>query len=111
MNIKKSALMVAMGLVLAGSVAVAGASADTPWQANHPGRVEVNHRLANQSERIRAERRAGEISGAKAHRLRIADRHVLRQERRMAARHGGHLTRAEHHRLNREENKVGGRIG
>jgi hypothetical protein len=110
MNIKKTALMAVLGVMLTGS-AVTAASAETPWQANHPARVEVNHRLANQAARISAERRAGEISARKAHRLRVADRHILRQERRMARMHGGHLTRAQVHRLNREENKVSGRIG
>jgi hypothetical protein len=110
MNIKKTVLMAALGVMLTGS-AVTAASAETPWQANHPARVEVNHRLANQAARISAERRSGEISARKAHRLRVADRHILRQERRMARMQGGHLTRAQVHRLNREENRAGGRIG
>ena len=111
MNIQKTALLALMGVVLAGGAAVSGASAETPWQANHPARVEVNHRLMNQRVRINEERRAGDISARKAERLRIADRHILRQERRMAARHGGHLTRAQVHRLNREENRVSRHIG
>jgi hypothetical protein len=110
MNIKKTALMAILGVVLTGAAA-GGASAETPWQANHPARVEVNHRLANQERRITAERRAGVISVRKAHRLRAADYRVLRQERRMAAMHRSHLTRAQVHRLNREENKVSARIG
>jgi hypothetical protein len=110
MNMKKAALMALMGVTLAGG-AVTAASAETPWQANHPARVEVNHRLANQAVRVRAERRAGDISARKARLLRIADRHILRQERRMASRHGGHLTRAHVHRLNREENRVSRHIG
>ncbi|HEX4180654.1 MAG TPA: hypothetical protein VHY32_07665 [Caulobacteraceae bacterium] len=110
MNMKKTALMALMGVVLAGG-AVTAASAETPWQANHPARTEVNHRLANQAMRVRAERRDGVISARKAERIRIADRHILRQERRMAARHGGHLTRAQAHRLNREENHVSRHIG
>jgi hypothetical protein len=110
MNIKKTAMMAILGVMLTGS-AVTVASAETPWQANHPARVEVNHRLANQAARISAERRAGVISARKAHRVRVADRHILRQERRMARMHGSHLTRAQVHRLNREENKVSGRIG
>lgn len=110
MNIKKTALMAVLGVMLTGT-AVTTASAETPWQANHPRRVEVNHRLQNQAERISAARQAGEISARKAHRLRVADHHILRQERRMARMHGGHLTRAEQHRLNREENRTSARIG
>ena len=104
-------VLTAVAATVALACLTAPAFADTPWQANHPARVEVNHRLANQAARISAERRAGEISARKAHRLRVADRHILRQERRMARMHGGHLTRAQVHRLNREENKVSGRIG
>ena len=110
MNAKKSALLVIMGLMLAGSAAT-GASAETRWQADHPRRVEVNHRLKTQAVRIREERREGELSARKAHRLNIADRHIVRQERRMASMHRGHLTRAQQHRLNREENKTSRQIG
>jgi len=89
---------------------VAGAAspalAQTPWQAHHPRRAEVNHRLANQNHRIAAERRAGEISGPKARLLHAQDRWVRAQERVEASRHGGHITRAEKRHLNREENKV-----
>ncbi len=110
MNAKKNALLVVMGLMLAGSAATA-ASAETPWQANHPRRVEVNHRLQTQNLRIREERRAGEITPAKARRLHAADRRIARQERRFARHDGGHITGAEQHRLNREENKVSRKIG
>jgi len=110
MNAKKNALLVVMGLVLAGS-AVTSAFADTTWQANHPRRVEVNHRLANQNSRIHEERREGELTGRQAHRLHVADHHIRRQERRFARHDGGHITRAEQHRLNREENKVSRQIG
>ncbi len=110
MNVKKNALLVVMGLVLAGS-AGASAFADTPWQANHPRREEVNQRLANQNHRIREERRHGELSARQAHRLHAEDRSIRRQERRLARHDGGHITRAEQHRLNREENKVSGQIG
>ena len=99
-----------MGLVLAGS-AVTGASAETRWQADHPRRVEVNHRLAHQYARIREERREGELTARQAHRLHAEDHAVRRQERRLARADGGHITRAEQHRLNREENKVSRQIG
>ena len=110
MNVKKTALLVAMGLLMAGS-AVTAASADTTWQANHPRREEVNQRLQNQNARIHQERREGELNARQAHRLHMADRHIRRQERRFARHDGGHITRGEQHRLNREENKVSGQIG
>lgn len=89
----------------------APAFAQTQWQANHPRRVEVNSRLANQNARIHQEVRSGQISRAKAARLHAADHRIRRQERRMASRHDSHLTRREDARLNREENHVSRRIG
>ena len=89
----------------------APAMADTPWQAQHPRREEVNSRLANQHSRIHQEVKEGEMSHAQAARLHHADHRMRAQERRMAARHGGHLTHREQARLNREENHVSRRIG
>ncbi len=109
MNTRKI-IIVAMGLVMAAGAA-STASAETSWQRDHPRRVEVNHRLANQNARIHQERREGEMSAAKAHRLHLADRRIRAQERRDAARHDTHLTKAEDHRLNREENRVSQHIG
>ena len=57
----KTLIVAAMGVALAGSAAVTGASAETAFQAHHPRRVEVNHRLAVQNLRIRQERREGLI--------------------------------------------------
>jgi hypothetical protein len=87
------------------------ALADSGWQANHPRRVEVNSRLANQHARIHQEVRQGELSHAQAARLHQADHRIRTQERRMAARHDGHLTKHAQRRLNREENHVSRRLG
>jgi hypothetical protein len=110
MNAPTKLTLAALGLVaaLAGST---GASADTTWQAHHPGREQVNHRLIRQNHRITAERREGEISRGQAHALRAEDRGIRGQERYFASQHHGHLTRVEHRRLNREENGVSGQIG
>ena len=89
----------------------APAMADTPWQAHHPRREEVNNRLANQNARIHQEVKEGEMSHGKAARLHAADHRIRLQERRMAARNGGHITRREQARLNRRENHVSHRIG
>ncbi|MGH8181788.1 MAG: hypothetical protein ACRETR_12515 [Steroidobacteraceae bacterium] len=89
----------------------APAMADTPWQAQHPRREEVNNRLSNQHARIHQEVKEGEMSHARAARLHRADHGIRRQERRMAARHDGHVTHREQARLNREENHVSRRIG
>ena len=89
----------------------APAMADTPWQAHHPRREQVNNRLGNQNARIHQEVKEGEMSHAKAARLHAADHRIRTQERRMAARNGGHITRHEQARINREENHVSRRIG
>lgn len=89
----------------------APAMADTPWQAHHPRREQVNNRLGNQNARIHEEVKEGEMSHAKAARLHRADHRIRMQERRMAARNDGHITKREQHRLNREENRVSHRIG
>ena len=99
--------------VLTGLMAISATSAmaDTQWQDQHPGRVEVNHRLANQDHRIRNEVRRGEISRQEAHRLHRQDHQIRREERRMAAQHGGYLTGQEHRALNQQENNVSRHIG
>jgi hypothetical protein len=89
----------------------APAMADTPWQAHHPRREQVNNRLGRQNARIHREVREGEMSRAKAARLHHADRGIRRQERRMAVRNGGYITKRQQARINREENHVGRRIG
>ena len=89
----------------------APAMADTPWQARHPRREEVNNRLANQHARIHQEVREGELSHGQAARLHRTDHRIRMQERHMAARHDGHITRREQARINREENHVSRRIG
>jgi hypothetical protein len=89
----------------------APAMADTPWQAHHPRREQVNNRLGNQNARIHQEVKEGEMSHAKAARLHAADHRIRRQERREAARNGGHITRSEQARLNHRENHVSHRIG
>ncbi len=110
MNVKKNALLVAMGLVMACGAAT-GASAETRWGEHHPRQHQVLSRVANQERRITHERREGEISRAKAHRLRAADTRILRQERREARMRGGHISKVEQRHLNHEENRVSRRIG
>jgi hypothetical protein len=111
MNVKKTILLSAMGLIMAAGAAASGASAETRWDAHHPARVEVNHRLHNQAVRIHEARKAGEMGAMKAHRLHVADHRIRMQERRDAARHGGHLTKVEKMKLNHEENAVSRKIG
>ena len=106
----KSIITAGFALTMAAGVATA-ALAETPWQAHHPRRAEVNHRLANQNRRINTERRDGAITRTQARDLHAEDRGLRAQERFDASRDRGHITRAEHRRLNREENGVSRQIG
>src|SRR5262245_55410792 len=80
------------------------------WAANHPRRVEVNQRLANQNARIRAGVRDGQLSYAQARQPRREDRAIRSEERAFAAIHHGHITPGEQRLLNRQENAVSRQI-
>ncbi len=90
---------------------VGTASAQTNWDATHPRRAEVNHRLANQDRRIHQEVREGEMSHAQAARLHRDDHQIRKEERDMASRDGSHITRREVYALNQQENHVRRQIG
>ena len=111
MNSKLKTLLAAAGLVVALAGAAGAAQADTPWQAHHPRREEVNNRLAVQNFRIHQARRSGDIGPLQAYRLHMADLRIRMQERWFASHNRGHITRAEQFRLNHEENRVSHRIG
>ncbi|MGT2477390.1 hypothetical protein [Paraburkholderia terrae] len=101
-----------LAAIAALSVAFIGtASAATNWDASHPRRAEVNHRLANQDRRIHQEVREGEMSHAEAARLHRDDHQIRREERLMASQNGGHITRQEDRALNQQENRVSQKIG
>lgn len=94
------------GLLFAGA---ASASA-TPWQAAHPRRVEVNHRLENQHARIDRDLRQGRIGPRQAATLHHEDHMIRREERRDARVDNGHITRGEQARINQQENRASGQI-
>jgi hypothetical protein len=102
----KIAAVAALALSFAGT-----ASAQTNWDAMHPHRVEVNHRLANQQRRIHQQVREGKMSNAEAARLHRDDHQVRREERDMASQNGSHITRRENYALNQQENHVSRQIG
>jgi len=92
--------------------AVSNALADeTQWQKDHPRRTEVNKRLANQNQRIKQERKEGEITKAQAQKLHAKDHAIRQEERTMASTNGGHITKAEQKALNQQENQVSKQIG
>jgi hypothetical protein len=102
----KIAAAAALALSFAGA-----ASAQTNWDATHPRRAEVNHRLANQDRRIHQEVREGEMSHADAARLHRDDHQIRQEERDMASQNGSHITRREDYALNQQENHVSRQIG
>jgi hypothetical protein len=86
------------------------ANASPAWNAAHPRRAEVNRRLTRQNARIANGVATGRLTRGEAQRLHAADRNIRAQERAMAAANGGHITHREQRLLNREENRVSGRI-
>jgi hypothetical protein len=86
------------------------ASAQTHWDAAHPRRAEVNHRLANQNHRIRHDVRDGDMSHAQAAALHHEDHQIRHEERLMASQNDGHITRQEQRTLNQQENQVSHQI-
>ena len=107
----KTLLLAAVGVSMAGSVVATGANAETYFQATHPARAEINHRLAVQNHRIHVLRREGVISPRRAAYLHHQDR-LIRHEERIDARFDrGHVTRGEDRTLNHQENQVSREIG
>ena len=86
------------------------ASAETRWERHHPRQDQVLDRAAREQHRITQERREGELTSAQAHRLRLADRQIVREDHRLARANGGYITPAEQRRLNRQENRLGHHI-
>ncbi|HKD55007.1 MAG TPA: hypothetical protein VKB72_12405 [Steroidobacteraceae bacterium] len=108
-SIRRVVTLTAASLTL---TALAGnALADTQWEKDHPRREEVNNRLANQDQRIKTERKEGEISKAQARKLHAEDHTIRKEERAMASTNGGHITKAEKKALNQQENQVSRQIG
>ena len=87
------------------------ASAQTPWDATHPRRAEVNHRLANQNRRIHQEVHEGGMTRAEAATLHREDHKIRQEERLMASQNGGHISKQEQRALNQQENQVSKQIG
>jgi len=101
----RNLLIATLGLAITAGAAGA-ASADTPWQQQHPRREQVNERLGRLNRDVRHERREGELSARGADRLHARLHMVRLQERAFAHRHHGHISRWQQARLNHEENGV-----
>jgi len=108
MQFKRTLLIVLFGA--AAALATTGAASADPWDAHHPRRAEVNHRLAAQDMRMNHDYRDGRITLHQARMLHAEDRMVRRQERFDARFDRGHITRADQRGLNQNENGVSRQI-
>jgi hypothetical protein len=106
----RKALILSVSALLVGLAGAARAD-ETKWDKDHPRRAEVNKRLENQNARIRNEVKEGEMSKAKAAKLRKEDHQIRQEERAMASQNGGHITKQEQKTLNQQENAVSRKIG
>ncbi len=98
-------------LLIAGLAFSANTFAQSKFNARHPRRAEVNHRLNKQDGRIHQEVKEGEMSKTQAGALHRRDRNIRNTEKYDASKHNGHLTKAEQLRLNKRENNVSKSIG
>ena len=110
-NSIRTAVTAALATVALIGVAGSALADETQWQKDHPRRTEVNKRLANQNQRIKQERKEGEITKAQAQKLHSEDRAIRQEERTMASTNHGHITKAEQKSLNQQENQVSQQIG
>lgn len=101
--------MVAIALATLGASFTAASA--TPWQANHPRRVEVNGRLATQNFRINLGEANGTITPLQAQQLHAEDHAIRTEEQAMAGFNGSHITKAEQRALNQQEGAVSKQIG
>jgi hypothetical protein len=82
------------------------ASANTPWENNHPRQDQVLDRVQNQRHEVRRDVRDGELSRTQAHRLLARDNHIAREDHIIAHANGGYITKHEQRVLNGQENRV-----
>jgi hypothetical protein len=105
----RTLLIAAIGAAVTAGAAGA-ASAATPWQVQHPRRVEVNLRLDHMNHVIRHDRQGGNLTALQARRLEERDHMIRVQERHFARHDGGHITMHQQHVLNHRENVVRHRL-
>ena len=107
----RTAVTATVAALALGGLAANALADDTQWQKDHPRREQVNNRLANQNQRIKQERKEGEINKAQAAKLHSEDHAIRQEERTMASTNKGHITKAEQKSLNQQENQVSKQIG
>jgi len=111
MNKIAKGLLGGMCAVMVLAATAGSAMAETTWQKNHPRRTQVNHRLANQNQRIKQDVQNGTLTKGQAAALHKDDRQVRQEERDMASQNGSHITKQEQATLNQQENAVSRQIG
>ena len=107
----RTAVTVTLATVALTGLANIALADDTQWQKEHPRREQVNNRLANQNQRIKQERKEGEITKGQAQKLHAEDHAIRQEERTMASTNHGYITKAEQKSLNQQENQVSKQIG
>lgn len=107
----RKALVFSLIAATTGTLALVSNADAGQWAANHPRRVEVNQRLANQNARIHHEVQDGQMSKGEARNLHRDDRQIRQEERDMASQDNSHITRTDQRALNQQENQVSRQIG
>jgi hypothetical protein len=107
----KTKLLVSFAVIAFLGVFNVASAQDSHWAQTHPRRDQVNDRLANQNKRINKEVREGDMSKAKANRLKNNDHKIRQEERDMASQNHGHITKQEQKTLNQQENRNSKKIG
>jgi hypothetical protein len=106
-----------LAFALAASVMSVGAFAQVPVGMmpgqfdHHEGRMEIEHRLHHQGERIFFKLRAGLITPGQATVLRGEDDRVREEMHAMEVRHGGFLTPEDKMALNHHLDEISRQIG
>lgn len=107
----KTNIMLSLAIVAFLGISNVASAQNGHWAQTHPRRDQVNDRLANQNKRINHEVKDGDMSKAKAARLKSNDHKIRQEERDMAAQNHGHITKQEQHTLNQQENANSRKIG
>lgn len=106
----KTLSTLALATLLGTAALPSSASAFDFFHPFRPRVNEVNGRLNNEQRRINNGVATGRLNPWQANRMERGVQHIQRQESRDRFMHNGHLTGRETVRLNREENRVSGRI-
>lgn len=109
-----SLILAAGGLMIIGSASAQAqnTSGAGPGQLDpgHPRVNQVNRREANQQRRIANGVKSGKLTPGQTARLERGEQRLQNNQKRDMAKDNGHLTRQDQRQLNREANRMSGRI-